>query len=163
MLCWSLILQSPWIFYMSRLLFACTLCWCFPVYTVEALLDERKVGRHIEYLGKWKDHDDTHNSWEPKCNILDKKRIEIWKQNKKYRQKQYNFCHFLWLLVVCNIWCFLQPRINNIKWSCVITLNALHHCVAAMLCCLKCKPLNLNQILLQWVYECMMYWHCLSL
>jgi len=53
------------------------------VYIVEALLDERKVGRVTEYLVKWRDFDNTYNSWEPRRNFRDKRIIDIWNKSGK--------------------------------------------------------------------------------
>eukprot|EP01047_Picozoa_sp_COSAG01_P002785 COSAG01_NODE_76_length_28332_cov_298.876992_15_plen_2949_part_00 len=38
-------------------------------YDVERLLQQRNRGGHIEYLVKWLDYDDGHNTWEPTANI----------------------------------------------------------------------------------------------
>ena len=39
------------------------------VFTIEKLLDKRYPGPKIQYLVKWKDYGDEHNSWEPKSNL----------------------------------------------------------------------------------------------
>jgi len=38
-------------------------------YDVEKILDKRKRYGVVEYFLKWKDYDDSHNSWEPMENI----------------------------------------------------------------------------------------------
>ena len=42
------------------------------VFTIEKLLDKRYPGPKIQYLVKWKDYGDEHNSWEPKSNLHSK-------------------------------------------------------------------------------------------
>ena len=39
------------------------------VFTIEKLLDKRYPGPKVQYLVKWKDYGDEHNSWEPKSNL----------------------------------------------------------------------------------------------
>jgi hypothetical protein len=39
------------------------------VYDVEKVLDSRVSGRTVEYLIKWLDYDDIHNTWEPRANL----------------------------------------------------------------------------------------------
>jgi hypothetical protein len=35
------------------------------IFTIEKLLDKRYPGPKVQYLVKWKDYGDEHNSWEP--------------------------------------------------------------------------------------------------
>lgn len=44
------------------------------IYTAEKLLQRRKNGKKIEYLVKWLEWDEVYNTWEPECNILDKRK-----------------------------------------------------------------------------------------
>lgn len=44
------------------------------IYTAEKLLQRRKVGKKIEYLVKWLEWDEKDNTWEPECNILDRRK-----------------------------------------------------------------------------------------
>ena len=39
------------------------------IFTIEKLLDKRYPGPKVQYLVKWKDYGDEHNSWEPKSNL----------------------------------------------------------------------------------------------
>ena len=39
------------------------------IFTIEKLLDKRYPGPKIQYLVKWKDYGDEHNSWEPRSNL----------------------------------------------------------------------------------------------
>lgn len=53
------------------------------------MLKQRRVGRRIEYLVKWKNWSDINNTWEPEKNILDKRLIESFKrrlQRKEHRK-----------------------------------------------------------------------------
>ena len=40
-----------------------------PVFIVEKILDKRKIKDKIEYLLKWKNYSNEHNSWEPLDNL----------------------------------------------------------------------------------------------
>jgi hypothetical protein len=35
------------------------------VYTIEKILDKKKLNNTYYYLIKWKDYDDSYNTWEP--------------------------------------------------------------------------------------------------
>ncbi len=39
-------------------------------YEVECILACRKAGRRSEYLVKWKDYSDEHNSWVPSIDMV---------------------------------------------------------------------------------------------
>ncbi|KAF8760805.1 Chromo (CHRromatin Organization MOdifier) domain [Rhizoctonia solani] len=38
-------------------------------YTVERILDSKKVGRQVKYLVKWKGYGPEDNTWEPKAHL----------------------------------------------------------------------------------------------
>ncbi|TNN14743.1 Chromobox protein 8 [Schistosoma japonicum] len=59
------------------------------VYRVEHLVGKRIRGNRVEYLVKWKNWSDAHNTWEPEKNILDKRLIESFeKREKRKKAKQ---------------------------------------------------------------------------
>lgn len=50
----------------------------FVVYAVEAIRGERSVKGKLQYLIKWYDYNKEKNSWEPACNLMDGRLIELW-------------------------------------------------------------------------------------
>ncbi|XP_052223880.1 uncharacterized protein LOC127839529 [Dreissena polymorpha] len=50
------------------------------IFTVETLLDERKVGRKVQYLVKWEGY--LEPTWEDKRNIIDKSLLKNFKKQK---------------------------------------------------------------------------------
>ncbi|CAH8865313.1 unnamed protein product [Trichobilharzia szidati] len=58
------------------------------VYRVEHLVDKRIRGNRTEYLVKWKNWSDEHNTWEPAKNILDKRLIESYERREKRKKNQ---------------------------------------------------------------------------
>lgn len=44
------------------------------IYTAEKLLKRRRIGKKAEYLVKWLKWDEKYNTWEPECNILDRRK-----------------------------------------------------------------------------------------
>ncbi|KAL5107109.1 hypothetical protein TcWFU_009181 [Taenia crassiceps] len=57
------------------------------IYTVEKLLDRRVRMNKVEYLVKWKNWNDKHNTWEPEKNILDKSLIENYQRAESRKRK----------------------------------------------------------------------------
>ncbi|KAM3183776.1 hypothetical protein ACTXT7_009711 [Hymenolepis weldensis] len=57
------------------------------IYTVERLLDRRIKMNRVEYLVKWKNWNDKHNTWEPEKNILDKSLIESFLRSESRKRK----------------------------------------------------------------------------
>ncbi|KAH9278547.1 Chromobox -like protein 2 [Echinococcus granulosus] len=57
------------------------------IYTVEKLLDRRVRMNKVEYLVKWKNWNDKHNTWEPEKNILDKSLIENYQRAEARKRK----------------------------------------------------------------------------
>jgi len=53
------------------------------VYLLEKILDHKKVGRKILYLVKWKNFDETYNSWESPSNFINRKPIKQYWISKK--------------------------------------------------------------------------------
>jgi len=45
------------------------------IYEVEQILDSRKTGRTNEYLVKWRNFDESYNSWEPQRNLNGAKEV----------------------------------------------------------------------------------------
>ncbi|CAI2732319.1 unnamed protein product [Schistosoma spindalis] len=58
------------------------------VYRVEHLVGKRIRGSRVEYLVKWKNWSDEHNTWEPEKNILDKRLIESFERREKRKKAQ---------------------------------------------------------------------------
>ncbi|CAH8544183.1 unnamed protein product [Schistosoma turkestanicum] len=58
------------------------------VYRVEHLVGKRLRGNRVEYLVKWKNWSDEHNTWEPEKNILDKRLIESYEKREKRKKAQ---------------------------------------------------------------------------
>ncbi|CAL8082790.1 unnamed protein product [Calicophoron daubneyi] len=56
------------------------------VYRVERLVGRRERGNRIEYLVKWKDWSEAHNTWEPEKNILDKRLIDSFLRREKRKK-----------------------------------------------------------------------------
>jgi hypothetical protein len=46
-----------------------------PEYEVEQVLDQRKRGRGIQYLIKWKGYGHEENTWEPASNLSHAKEL----------------------------------------------------------------------------------------
>ena len=42
------------------------------VYAAETILDKKRMKGRVKYLVKWKNYDETNNTWEPLEHILDK-------------------------------------------------------------------------------------------
>ena len=63
-------------------------------YTVEAIVDERKVGTRKEYLVKWDGYPAESNTWEPKENLDNCKAIvDEWRKSDQYNYTDYtNSC-----------------------------------------------------------------------
>ncbi|VDO14185.1 unnamed protein product [Rodentolepis nana] len=57
------------------------------IYTVEKLLEKRVRMNRVEYLVKWKNWNDKHNTWEPEKNILDKSLIESFLRSESRKRK----------------------------------------------------------------------------
>ena len=61
-------------------------------YTVEAIVDERKVGTRKEYLVKWDGYPAESNTWEPKENLDNCKAIvDEWRKSDQYKQRQQEY------------------------------------------------------------------------
>ena len=60
------------------------------VYTIEKILDKRYPGPKIQYLVKWKDYGDEHNSWEPKSN-LHPKVIASFEEEQRIKKEKSRF------------------------------------------------------------------------
>jgi hypothetical protein len=54
-----------------------------PIYVVEKILDHRGPPGHYEYLVKWKNYEDSANSWEPASSFLDDSIIKSYWQSVK--------------------------------------------------------------------------------
>lgn len=52
------------------------------IYTAQCILKKRRHQKKIEYLIKWQDWSDEHNTWEPAANIIDKQLI--WNFEKRH-------------------------------------------------------------------------------
>ncbi|CAH8584019.1 unnamed protein product [Schistosoma mattheei] len=60
----------------------------FNLRLIEHLVGKRIRGSRVEYLVKWKNWSDEHNTWEPEKNILDKRLIESFEKREKRKKAQ---------------------------------------------------------------------------
>lgn len=58
------------------------------IYPIDKIMRKRTRKAKVEYLVKWKNYDDTHNSWEPADNFLDSSALRAF--NKKTHEEKKN-------------------------------------------------------------------------
>jgi hypothetical protein len=60
-----------------------------PIYDVEAIVDKRKIhedSNEYEYLVKWKNYDDSRNTWEPISHLTDSINLVLEYENKHHNK-----------------------------------------------------------------------------
>ncbi|THD23310.1 putative Polycomb group protein Pc [Fasciola hepatica] len=58
------------------------------VYRVERLVAKRTRSNRVEYLVKWKNWSEAHNTWEPEKNILDRRLIDSFERREKRKKSK---------------------------------------------------------------------------
>jgi len=56
-------------------------------FTIEHIVEERKVGRGKQYLVRWKGYPESDNSWEPARALQDTEALARWEEGRKEREK----------------------------------------------------------------------------
>ncbi|KAJ3180155.1 hypothetical protein HDU85_004158 [Gaertneriomyces sp. JEL0708] len=51
-------------------------------YVIETILDERRIGRRIEYLVRWEGYGEEGDTWEPYCNLKETEALDKWEQKE---------------------------------------------------------------------------------
>ena len=52
-------------------------------FTIERIIEERKVGRGKQYLIRWKGYPELDNSWEPARELQETEALAKWEEEKR--------------------------------------------------------------------------------
>lgn len=61
-------------------------------YIVEKIIDKRVKNGVVQYFLKWADYDESHNSWEPACNVLGLELLPEFEREWNEKQKNKESC-----------------------------------------------------------------------